>query len=335
MRNIIKAVCVIIGTIIGAGFASGKEIYLFFNTYGEKGILGIIIASILTGVIIYKVLMQIRKIEASNYKEYLNQMKIKPVIKDVLNIIINIFLLMSFYIMIAGFAAYFEQEWHIPNYLGTAIIIILCSFIFLGNIERLMKINTILVPILIIAIILLISKNMDVFNIIGETSKQISPINAIWDAVIYSSYNSIILIPILLPLQKCLKQKSLFLITAIICTIILIILSISIFGLILKVDIDINKVELPTVYVASMMGKGYKIIYGIVILVAIYTSAISAGYGFLEKYKDKKQYRNIVIIMSIIAFFTSNLGFTTLLNLLYPIFGILGLVQIVLILKKT
>ena len=35
MKNVIKTVCVIIGTIIGAGFASGREIYLFFSKYGN------------------------------------------------------------------------------------------------------------------------------------------------------------------------------------------------------------------------------------------------------------------------------------------------------------
>lgn len=34
LKNIYKTTFVIIGTIIGAGFASGQEIYLFFNRYG-------------------------------------------------------------------------------------------------------------------------------------------------------------------------------------------------------------------------------------------------------------------------------------------------------------
>lgn len=34
VKNIYKATFVIIGTIIGAGFASGQEIYTFFNRYG-------------------------------------------------------------------------------------------------------------------------------------------------------------------------------------------------------------------------------------------------------------------------------------------------------------
>ena len=43
MKNILKIVFVIIATLIGAGFASGKEIYSFFFIYGIKGILGIFI----------------------------------------------------------------------------------------------------------------------------------------------------------------------------------------------------------------------------------------------------------------------------------------------------
>ncbi len=34
IKNICKITFVIIGTIIGAGFASGQEIYTFFNKYG-------------------------------------------------------------------------------------------------------------------------------------------------------------------------------------------------------------------------------------------------------------------------------------------------------------
>ena len=158
MPSITKAVCVIIGTIIGAGFASGKEIYLFFNTYGEKGLLGIIIASILTGVIIYKVLMQIRNLEVNSYKEYLSKIKINSKVREVLNIIINIFLLMSFYIMIAGFCAYFKQEFDIPTIVIGILVSFACYITFMNNIKGVTKINTILIPFLILMIILMGTK---------------------------------------------------------------------------------------------------------------------------------------------------------------------------------
>lgn len=37
MRNVLVCVCIIIGTIIGAGFASGQEIISFFNRFGGAG----------------------------------------------------------------------------------------------------------------------------------------------------------------------------------------------------------------------------------------------------------------------------------------------------------
>ncbi|MCF0125060.1 MAG: hypothetical protein HUJ68_04775, partial [Clostridia bacterium] len=57
MKNVLKIVFVIIGTLIGAGFASGQEMYIFFFSYGKKGLIGIIISSIIIGMVIYKTLI--------------------------------------------------------------------------------------------------------------------------------------------------------------------------------------------------------------------------------------------------------------------------------------
>ena len=55
MKNILKVVLVIIGTLIGAGFASGKEVYVFFNKYGSCGLYGMILSGIILSLVIYKV----------------------------------------------------------------------------------------------------------------------------------------------------------------------------------------------------------------------------------------------------------------------------------------
>ena len=69
MKKILKAVFVIIGTLIGAGFASGQEIYIFFYQYGVNGILGIIISRLLLGFVTYKVLCIFQENELANYKK--------------------------------------------------------------------------------------------------------------------------------------------------------------------------------------------------------------------------------------------------------------------------
>ena len=60
--SILKVVFVIIGTLIGAGFASGQEIYTFFFSYGINGIFGIIVSGIIIGFTIYNKLFYCRKI---------------------------------------------------------------------------------------------------------------------------------------------------------------------------------------------------------------------------------------------------------------------------------
>ena len=71
MKEILSIVLVIIGALIGAGFASGQEIYSFFYTYGEKGIIGIIVTSTLTSVLIYKTLKMVCQNEITTYNEFL------------------------------------------------------------------------------------------------------------------------------------------------------------------------------------------------------------------------------------------------------------------------
>ena len=54
MIEVISITLVILGALIGAGFASGQEIFSFFYIYGKNGIYGILIMSILIGIFIYK-----------------------------------------------------------------------------------------------------------------------------------------------------------------------------------------------------------------------------------------------------------------------------------------
>ena len=143
------------------------------------------------------------------------------------------------------------------------------------------------------------------------------------------------MIPIIVSLKKYINTKKQAVNLSILCVIILIILAISIYGILLKIDININQVELPTVYIAGKSGKIYKYAYGFIILSAILTSAIAAGYSILENYvKKPKTYKRIAIFLCISALFVSKIGFSNLINTLYPVFGILGIIQIYFILRK-
>ena len=120
--DILKVVFVIIGTLIGAGFASGQEINTFFFSFGIKGLFGIALSSIIIGIIIYKTFKIIYKNNINNYKEFLNYLLKNEKINNITNSIINIFILVSFYVMIAGFGAYLQQELNLNSIIGSSIL---------------------------------------------------------------------------------------------------------------------------------------------------------------------------------------------------------------------
>ena len=332
MRDILKVVFVIIGTMIGAGFASGQEMYLFFFFYGIEGIIGILISSFMMGFVIYKTFQIVDKYGISTYKEFLDViMKKGTKLKIGINICINIFILITFFIMIAGFGAYFEQEIGINRLIGSVILAIVTFLVFMTSVKGVVKANELLVPILIgfLVLIGLISlKNLPIFELENYIVKNNSS-NFILSAILYSSYNSILLIPVLLTLRSYIKGRKQILKIATISTIIIIVLSIIIFLLLVKVDVDITKLEMPAVYVVSNMYRGLKYIYGLIILGSIFTTTISLGTSFLQNItKNKKSYTQIAVIMCITSVLISKIGFSNLVSSLYPIFGYLGLLQI-------
>ncbi len=337
MKNVFKIVFVIIGTLIGAGFASGQEIYVFFFSYGIKGFIGIIISSVGMGVLIYKTLGIINKYNINSYKDLLdilikNKKENKYFnFKNIINLIINIFILVTFFIMIAGFGAYFEQQFGINSLVGSSILAILNFVIFLTSVKGVIKANELLVPMLIVFLVIIGFINIIDINIVklGNYIIRTNQSNYILSAIIYASYNSILLIPVLITLKKYINTKKQILFISLISTIIVILLATIIFLILIRVDVDITKLEMPAVYVVSNIFKFLEIIYGFIILGSIFTTSISLGTSFLQNVsKNKKSYTQIAAIMCITSVLISKIGFSNLINLLYPIFGYLGLIQI-------
>ena len=101
MYDILKIIFVIIGSIIGAGFISGQEIYTFFLKYGEIGFVCVFFMGILLGAVIYKICLIMMNEKTMNYDKFLNiifKSKFSKM-KKFLHCLVNIFLLISIYIM--------------------------------------------------------------------------------------------------------------------------------------------------------------------------------------------------------------------------------------------
>ncbi len=210
MKNICKVTFVIIGTIIGAGFASGQEIYTFFNKYGGYGLIGLIISIALISIIIYKTFKSVLENKIDSYKDFLTKimpqkLKNNKILIFTINNIINIFLLIAFNIMVAGFSTYFVQELNISKWIGAIIIAILSFITFSKSINGVIKINTYLIPIIIGLIVFLGINKINMIEILQV--ENYTSLYWIISSILYASYNSITLIPILVSLKKQINTK--------------------------------------------------------------------------------------------------------------------------------
>lgn len=334
--GIIKAISTIIGTFIGAGFASGKEIYLFFYRYGIWGIIGIIISSISVGYIIYKVIYISKNNHIDNYNDFINYIVKSKIIKTILNNVIDLFLIISFCVMISGFCAFLNQEFNIKIIISYIFILILCCIILRKNINGIAKINNIVIPIIIFAIIYIaVKKTSNSYTILVKSiNNNEFSIRFIIDSILYANYNLLTIVPILITIKRFVNKKRAIKYVGVICGLIIFVLSVSILALLSQGDATVKNIEMPIVFIVGQYGLIYKYIYCLIIGIAIFTTAISAGYGYLQKYeKNKLIYNRRMVFLMISTIISIPIGFSKLIAILYPVFGIIGVIQSYYIIK--
>lgn len=322
MNYILKCLFIVIGTLIGAGFASGQEILTFFNRYGIDGCYGMILSSVLFGLVIFTTLFIIDKKKISEYNELIFNNKI-------LKFIIEIFLFACFCIMIAGCGAFFVQQFKLPFWLGSILCALVCYGIFSCKYKGLETINTILVPFILLGVFILGFGKYEAGAIVSSDYTMPQSYTSSWmiSSILYVSYNSLILVPILLTFKEYNLNMTKKILISIFSAIVFLIVGLLIYNILNIYYPDILSVELPNVKLASLLGNWQKVFYGIVIVTAIMTTAVSCGYAFLEMRKEHYNLKSMLICVA--AVLLSRFGFSEMVNTLFPVFGYLGILQII------
>lgn len=312
----------------------GQEIYLFFYRFGLNGILGMIVCNIIMAIVIYKTLNIIYMKNINDYKDFLSVIfdgNVKLI--NITNVIINIFLCATFFIMISGFGTYLSQAFNINQILGSCILAVISYAVFLRNIEGLAKINSIIIPILILVIVIIGIKN--IFNMNFENISINKDTSIFWlvQSILYASYNLILVEPVLINLKKMLKSKKQIIMTSVGVGINMFILTLLEFFLLTHLE-NLRTSEMPLITVIQHKFSNFTLIYGMIILIAIFTTATSLGISFLNNIcKNKKSFPQIAAILCITSVIVSPIGFSNLVNNLFPLFGFLGLIEIFYCLK--
>src|SRR5699024_11144186 len=335
-KNWIKISSIYIGTVIGAGFASGREIMNFFGVYGTKGIWGIYISGILFSIVGMLLLLKIYNNEIESFDALIGRI-FNERISAFIDIITSISLYTGFSIMVSGSGAIFKEQFGLSFNLGILIMIV-CSFIvFLFSLKGLSFVNSILVPILTIGIlyisIYIASKGgiraMDISgkNITGKG-------NFITSAILYFGSNCLIIIIVFSSLFPMIKNKKTAILGVVIGGLVLYILcTVILFSIFMYYD-EVAKLDIPMLRISNFIGEGYGKVYAIILWISMFTTALANGYGFINKYKKDRNKFIIAAILCISAIPLAKLGFSNLVSIIYPIFGVIGTIMMFLLLIK-
>lgn len=356
-KSIYTLASVYVGTIIGAGFASGQEIIQFFGEFGGKGILGVLVVTILYILLGITILNIVYTKKIRNFEQFAKIYFGRSLYK-ILNIILLWVLFTSYVVMISGGGAVVYENFDIPYIYGIIGMSLATFIVFIFGVKGIANANKIIVPFLVFIILWvgfnIIYKNEAIFsnfhasyfiddsilsnkNMVKSFIIQvITELKWLFSAVTYFAHNTIGSTVVMCSLGPLIYDKRSAKLGGMLGGIILGILGLIILLSLLILHSNIIGLEVPMVTVAGNLGKVWRVLYSLVLLLAMFTTAIANGYGCISGLSSliRVNKKIISILICIISIPLARLGFKNLVTYMYPLFGYIGMILIFSIIIK-
>lgn len=323
------------GTVVGAGFASGQEIMQFFAAYGLAGFRGILLASLLFMLYGYLLL---------NLGSFYNARSHQTVIKYILSgktsplidFTITGFLFITLTAMIAGAGAVGKEYLNLPYSLGSFVMaLMVLGTVYLG-VNFIIRALAAVVPFLVTGIfaitILAIfdSKTQPLPGLQQIPFPDLHPPLPGWglSALVYTSYNLIIALGVLIPLGNRVTEKKTMKLGSLLGSIFL---GAGAAAVMLTLILNFPRAaeyEIPMLYAVSHYSPLVHILYTMILFTEIYSTAVGNLFGLSARLTSliTLGHNKVITILTLAALLLSSLGFSRLVHYFYPVAGLAGIV---------
>lgn len=333
--TVYKVAAVYVGTVVGAGFASGQEVLQFFSFFGFTGLFALLLATtlfILFGLIILELG---RRLGADSHREVI-QYAAGPWLGKIIDGVITFFLFGALTAMAAGAGAIFTEQFGLPHVLGSLVLVVATMLTVLIGISGVITAISYVVPVLLLAVFGIAWATLTAAPLdMGEITRWAGasrPAVPFWyvSAVVYVSYNLVLAVAVLAPMGRHVRDQNVIRKGALYGGIGLGLGALAINLTLLANVPQITGYEVPMVYVAAGISPLVQVVYSIVLLAEVYTTAVGSLYGFAERLTDqgKPMFFLVVISTGAGAFVAGQLGFSTLVRVLYSAVGYAGLLML-------
>lgn len=324
MKKNLSVIFLVLGTIIGAGFCSGKEICVYFARFGFSSLFFLPLFFVLY-FFLFKLFLSLgRETDYPDFSAFNKQYGKNNFFDLVLAFTYVVFSSAMFACIGEMSQLYFND---IVKFIILAVVFVFSVFMLLKDFKSLKLVNFMLIPIVMLCILILCvclistsTRDFVLSSVQGAPLLFVTPIIYACQGITLSYY-------ILVKAGKGLTKKSINIISFVASFILSIVLAFAI--VVFNLYPQVMFQPLPFVILSFKMGFPFDLIYAVVLLFAIITTLLSstrALFDYLSKY-IKKPLTN-AIVTSGVTLLLSFFGFSSIVESLYPLIGCLGVIII-------
>ncbi|WP_404452040.1 hypothetical protein LG329_17065 [Virgibacillus necropolis] len=338
LTSILILAATYVGTVVGAGFSTGKEIVTFFSLNGALGTIGIAITGFLFIVVGSKIMIISARIQAYSFQEF-NVYIFGIKVGKIVNILIFIVVVCVTSVMLSGAGAVFHEQLGLPYQMGIITTLFLCYIVILKGLKGIFAINSYTVPLMIIFSLFvavaifgkqphLLLEQVIPDQLSADLSWAVSPFT-------YAAFNLMTAQVVLVPLGNEIRDERILRWGGFWGGLVLFfILLTNHFSL--SVFPETFSHEIPMADIVKRFGTFIHVLFLFVIYGEIFNSVVGNIFGVTRQLKSTfgLRYHHAVLLIMLVIFLISQAGYGKLVSVLYPLFGYMSLFALVVLLIK-
>ncbi|GGB75519.1 MULTISPECIES: hypothetical protein [Staphylococcus] len=336
LKEMIIVAFAFVGVVVGAGFATGQEIFQFFTSNGKFSVFGVFITGFIITIGGVFVLNTGYRLRSHNHTEPI-KFYLPRTIAAIFDIILTLFLLALAMIMTAGGVSTLHESFGIPYAISSLILVLIILATLFLKFDRLITVLGMVTPFLviivtIIAIYYFTTGSFD-FNSADQYANNDNRTDKWWwfDAINYGSLQIAAAFSFLSVMGGRLKyEKSTIyggILGGAIVTFLLLMLNL---GMVTEFT-NITDVALPSLLLANHISPIIGTFMAIIMILVIYNTVVGLMYAFASRFTEpyQRNYYILIIIMAIVTFATTFIGFIELIGKVFPVMGIFGFILLI------
>lgn len=321
-----------IGTIVGAGFASGQEVLQFFTAFGSRGLAGLAVCFLLFAAFGVRVLELGRRYGARSHKPLLQHAGGAKLGK-VLDGLLTVFLLATAAAMASGAGAAGAEQFGWPRLWGSGLMVVLAVVTVLTDIHGIARAMGFTTPVLLVMVFLISGYALQAdgglvgaFAWKGDASLAAVPV---WygAAPLYVAYNMLLAIPVLAYLGATVPDWGHIRWGAVLGGAGLMIGALAIHLAVAVKMPGAAEADIPILSAASALPAWVAAAYTAVLFAEIYTTAVATLFGFATRIASPGGwgFPATVVAGGVLAAIGGRFKFAEVVGTLYPVMGGVGL----------